>query len=100
MIWKTYIRQHPRFGPWYTRVERQPSWVIKFTAIAAVLVIVVPLVLLTFAALLVAAVVFTFLALVMRGLAVLGSIFNFSNPDDAPTYRGDGRENVRVIQRP
>ncbi len=98
MIWKAYIRQHPRFGPWYAQVERQPSWVVKLALVAAVLVIVVPLALLTLAALLVAAAVFTVLALVARGLAVVGSLFDFSEPSH-PTPRGDGRENVRVIQR-
>lgn len=98
MMFKAYVRQHPRFGPWYAQVERQPNWVIKLAVIAAVLVFVVPLVLLTLAALVVAAAVFMVLALVMRGLAVARSLFDFRGPD-APTYRGDGRENVRVIER-
>ena len=99
MIFTTYIRQHPRFGPWYSRVQRQPNWVVKLAVLTAVLVFVLPLVLLTLAALVAAAAVFTVLALVTRGLAVVGSLFDFREPD-APPYRGDGRENVRVIERP
>ena len=94
MVWKAYIRQHPRFGGWYTRVERQPSWAVKSAVIAGVLVVVVPLVLLTLAAIAVAAAVFVVSSLIAWVLGLFG------HPLREPTVRDDGRDNVRVIDAP
>ena len=94
-MWKTYVREHPQFGRWYVGVERQPSWVVKAAAIAGVLVIVVPVVLLTLAALVVAGLVFLVGSLLARILRLFG------NPMREPVRypADDGRENVRVIDR-
>ena len=96
--YEAYARQHPRFGTWYTSVRRQPNWAIKAALAAATLVVVVPIVILTLAAVLTGMVVFSFLALVAGGLRSIRSLFDFSEPS-APAPRDDGRRNVRVIQR-
>jgi EamA domain-containing membrane protein RarD len=96
--YEAYLRQHPRFGTWYTSARRQPSWAVKAALAAAGIVVVVPVVLLTLAAAITGLVVFGFLALVAGGMRSLGSLFDFSEPQ-APTPRDDGRRNVRVVQR-
>ena len=94
MPWRAYVREHPTFGTYYARVERQPGWVVRLTLLAAVLVIVVPLMILTLAAVLTAGVVFVLASLVAR----VASLFTRGPRDVGPT--DDGRENVRVIERP
>ena len=92
-MWRAYIREHPRFGSWYTRVEREPSWTIRAAVTAAVLVVVVPLVLLILAALMVGGIVFLFASVLARLKAI------WSRSDHKSALRRDGRENVRVVQR-
>lgn len=69
-------------------VSRQPSWVLRAVAITFLLVFAVPIVLLAVIAAAAAAVVFLLLA---------GAYMLFEKL--RKTVRGDGRSNVRVIQR-
>ena len=90
--WKVYVREHPQYGQWYRRVEGRPGWVWKAAVTAALLVVVIPLVLISLAALLVGALVFIV-------LGVIASILRLFQPTDR-TPAGppsDGRENVRII---
>ncbi len=102
-MWRVYIRQHPTFGPWYSRVERQPSWVVKAAITAAILVVVVPLALLTLSAILVGLFIFILLSvfLVMANLVAGVSRHggHFSDSPDRKQTHDDGRRNVRVIHR-
>jgi hypothetical protein len=96
-MFRMYIRQHETLGPWYQKVERQPSWVTKAAILAAVLVIGIPLVLIALAAILVGLAVFTVLGLVASGVATIRNLF--TSPG-VPREPGDaGRQNVRVLRR-
>lgn len=87
-------RRHPRAGVWVSRVGQQPGWVTK-TAIAVTLfVVVVPIVLLTLAAVAVGVVCFLILGLIARTAAFFSGLFN-----GAHRKRDDGRRNVQVIDR-
>jgi cobalamin synthase len=96
-----FFSEHPRFGPTYTKVSRQPGWVMKLALAAAVLVVVVPIVMLVLAAVVVAAMVF------MAG-SVAATVLRWFSGDGAGsrgvatarTRATDGRENVRVVRGP
>lgn len=92
--WKVYVREHPQYGTWYRRVEGRPGWVWKWAVGAALLVIVVPLILITLAAVAVGALVF----LVLGAVASVLRLFS-SSPRHIlrPPSGNDGRENVRII---
>ncbi|MEM1209471.1 MAG: hypothetical protein AAF586_11625 [Planctomycetota bacterium] len=92
-----FIRDHPRFGPTFQRVRRQPGWVARLALTAALLVVVVPILILVAAALLVAAAVFVVGSLIARVLALF-SIGGGSRPVAPRPAGDDGRENVRVIR--
>ncbi len=94
MTWKAYIREHPQVGQWYVRAEQQPNWVVRAAILAAVLVVVVPIVVLTLAAVLAAGAVF------LVGSLIASLLRLFTGGRRAPVAPRDGRENVRVIQRP
>ncbi len=88
-------RRHPRAGQWYAQINQQPGWVTKTALTLALLVVVVPIVILTLAAVCVG-----ILALLILGTIARIARF-FSNPFNAGTKpRNDGRQNVRVIERP
>ncbi|MCC7145838.1 MAG: hypothetical protein IT443_05285 [Phycisphaeraceae bacterium] len=91
-MWRTYIRSNRWTSPWASQVERHPGWVAKTALVAALLVIVLPLALLFFTAVLVGVVVFAVLSLTVRLKAWLGGVFRAGS-------LGDGRRNVRVIAR-
>jgi hypothetical protein len=89
-------RRHPGAGIWYTRVSSQPGWVIKTAMGVALLVVVVPVVLLTLAAVFVGVTCLLALSLVaaiVRGVSGLFQPATLKSQDD-------GRRNVRVIHRP
>ncbi len=69
-------------------VSRQPSWVLRAALITFLLVFAVPIVLLVLVAGIAAAAVFLVVAGFYRVFERLRSV-----------VRGDGRKNVRVIQR-
>lgn len=100
--WKVYVRQHPRYGVWYQRVERQPSWVVKTAVALAVLIVVVPLVLLFLAAVAVGLIAFLVLgvaAAIWGGVARLLGGGGGGPLKPRPGWRhDDGRRNVRVIR--
>lgn len=100
MIWRVYIRQHPKLGPLYTRIERQPSWVARTAFIAAVLVVVIPLLMLFTAALFVGIVLFILFGLIAGVIGVVARLVSFLTPaQGGPLESSDGRENVRVLHR-
>jgi len=95
-MFRMYIREHETLGPWYQKLERQPSWVTKAAILAAVLMVGLPLALIAITALIVGLAVFTVLSLVSAGVATLRELFSGGGrrpPAD------DGRRNVRVIRR-
>jgi len=88
--WKQRVRDDPRFGGYYRVVADRPSWVTRAALMAVVLVVVVPLVLLTLAAVLVGVVVFTVLRL------LTGAVPRTTR--QPPQASEPGRENVRIIR--
>jgi len=88
-------RRHPGAGTWYTRVSRQPSWVTKTALVVALLVVVVPIIALTIAAVLIG------LACLLI-LSIVASIWRFiTSPFAGPRVpKDDGRRNVTIVDRP
>ncbi len=103
MIFRQFIfesmKRDPRFGTVYSRVAGRPTWTWKYAAMAAGIVVVVPIVLLILAGLFTFVVVFTVLNLANR----LGLFFRSLGPKpkattvDWPRDPGGGRKNVRVV---
>lgn len=81
---------------WYQRMQSRPGWVWKAAALTAVVVFVVPILMLVLAAFLAAAVVFTILSLIARGVGFVRGLFT---GERSPVPRDDGRRNVRVRVR-
>ncbi len=81
---------------WYTRVSQQPSWVTKTALTAALIVVVVPIIALTLAALVIG----------MACLLILSAVASAWRSLTRPFAAGprppkdDGRRNVTVIDRP
>jgi len=87
-------RRSPGMGVWYTRISRQPGWVTRTAVFIAVLIVVVPVVLLTLAAVLVGLACLVVLGLVARiGRSISGLL------GGGWKTRDDGRRNVSVIDR-
>ncbi|MCC6681152.1 MAG: hypothetical protein IT445_09670 [Phycisphaeraceae bacterium] len=82
---------NPVYNRWQRGIGGRPAWVTRAALTAGVLVIVVPLVLLTLAAVLVGALVFATLSAVAW---LLGQFSGVGPRAD------DGRRNVRIIERP
>lgn len=79
---------------WISRVSQQPGWITKTAIAVALLVVVVPIVLLTLAAVFVGAICFLILGLAARAAAFISGLFNGSH-----RKRDDGRRNVQIIDR-
>jgi len=92
-------RRHPGAGLWYTRVRSQPGWVVKTAIGVALLVVVVPIVLLTLAAVFVGLVCMLALSLVAAVVRGVSELFKPGTPGSLKS-QDDGRRNVRVIDRP
>ncbi len=94
-MWRVRFDKGTGPGQWFNCAAGQPNWVIKWALIAAVVVIVVPLMLLAMAGLAVGLVVFVALALIVRIAVIIrtaiGGLW--------PARSSDGRHNVRVIDR-
>ena len=88
-------RRNPLAGAWVSRVSQQPGWVTKTAFAVTLFVVVVPIVLLTLAALAVGAVCLLVLGLIARAAAFFSGLLSGTRPK-----RDDGRRNVRVIERP
>ncbi len=88
------LREDPRFGGWYSRAARQPSWAWKIAGTVALLVFVVPILLLTLAAALAFGLVFGVLMLVHK----VASLFGGSSDSAVEVKEDEGRRNVRVIR--
>ena len=93
-MWRVFLQSHPRFGQGYEWYARSPRWVRRSALGAAVLVVVVPLVLLTLAALLVG-----FVVAVLLGTIALAGWFIRRMANNLFGLAHGGRRNVRVIQR-
>jgi len=94
-MWRVYVREHRQFGPWVQRIDRQPGWITKAAIIAALLAFVLPLALLTLAAVMVGVVIFLTFALIATGLA---AVARFWAGLTGRLGADDGRRNVRVIE--
>ena len=94
-MWRVRSGSNPWPGRWVGYAVSQPSWVTRLALIAMVLVVVVPLAMLALAGLAVGLVVFVTLGLVARVVMMVRSALGRLRP----TGRGDGRNNVRVIDR-
>lgn len=94
-MWRVRFEKGAGPGQWFNRAAGQPNWVTKWALIAAVVVIVVPLMVLAMAGLAVGLVVFVTLALIVRIAVIVrtavGGLW--------PARGSDGRRNVRVIDR-
>lgn len=88
------MRDHPAFRLWQQRIQSRPGWVWRATAITAIVVFFVPIVLLVLTAVLAAAVVFTVTSLVARGVGFVRRMF--TGRGGASVTCDDGRRNVRV----
>ena len=95
--WRVYVRDHPQYGRWYQRVEGRPGWVWKSAITAAVLIIIIPLVLLSLAAILVGVLVFLVLGLIASILRLFQPGNRSGQPPMSPRSADDGRENVRIM---
>ncbi len=87
-------RRHPGAGVWYTRVSRQPGWVTKTALVMALLVVVVPIVLLTLAAVAIGLICLLVLGLVASAGRFISGLF-----DGSLKRQDDGRRNVQVVDR-
>lgn len=88
-------RRHPGTGVWVTRISRQPGWVTKTALLAAMLVVVVPIVLLTLAAVVIGLTCLGVLGLIASAGRFVSRLLGWSHP-----RQDDGRRNVQVIDRP
>ena len=88
-------RRHPGAGMWYTRVSRQPGWVTKTAMMAALLVVVVPIIALTIAAVIIGLACLLILSLVANIWRWVTSPFA-AGPKPS---KDDGRRNVTIIDR-
>lgn len=98
-MWRVYIHQHPTLGPWYASVNRRPGWVTRTAVLAAVLVVVVPLLLLALAAVFVGLFVFVTLGLVGQVVAVVSDGWARATSGTQALWGRQGRRNVRVVRR-
>jgi len=94
-MWRIRLDENADPGRWIRYTAGQPGWVIKWTLIAALVVIVVPLAVLALAGVVVGFVVFVLLALFVRLVAIVRAVID----GVLPSRRRDGRRNVRVIDR-
>lgn len=97
MNWRIYIQENQWAGPWYRRVQQQPGWVTRLAIGAATLVIVVPVVILTVAAVVVGLAVFFTFGIIASLVRIVAGLFSRNPANRYPTSKHDGRENVRVI---
>lgn len=88
-------RRHPGAGVWVTRISRQPGWVTKTALLAAMLVVVVPIVLLTLAAVVIGLTCLGVLGLIASAGRFVAGLFGGAHP-----RKDDGRRNVQIIDRP
>ena len=96
IMWRVYVRNHPKLGPLFVRVEQKPGWVWKIAMLAAVITVVVPLMLLAMAALLVGLVVFITLGILA---SIISSVTGLCGAGrSVPTNDPDERVNVRVMR--
>lgn len=102
MRWSSRFESHPQFGQAVRFATGRPPWVLKATGLVAVFVFLVPLLalaLLMLAALLItglAWVVFSAIARVIDAATGQGSSID---PSMHAPPGGDGRENVRIVDR-
>ena len=99
IMWRVYIQRHPTISRWYARMERRPSWVAQAAFLAAVLVVVVPILLLFGAAVAIGLVVFLTLALFVWIVEAVRDIWHRLTSGATGRWSSDGRRNVRVIRR-
>ncbi|MFA9479858.1 hypothetical protein ACERK3_16365 [Phycisphaerales bacterium AB-hyl4] len=101
-----HLEQDPRLNLWYRRVSGRPGWVWTAALGAAVLVVLLPLVLLTLAAVIVATAVFATLSLVVAGMRFVNRLLGGGGRPGDDAHQGPAadlnasRRNVRVIERP
>lgn len=103
MAWYHQMQSDPRYGQYVRLATGRPPWVLKATAVVAVVTFAIPLValaLLLLAALAVTGVAWVIFSFIGRVLdAVTGKTVS-SAEDLAPHPPADeGRENVRVVER-
>ena len=83
-----------QYRNWSNRINQQPSWVARIAMLVVALVILIPILILIFAAMLAGIIVFAILS-ILNGIA---NLFGLGNKREAgPRQANDGRENVRVI---
>lgn len=102
MQWSTRFQSYAPFGQAVRLATGRPSWVLRATGLVAAIVFLVPL--LALAVLMIAAAIVTALSwMIFNTIASVIDAFAGGRHPDAPgpqTPSDDGRENVRVVQRP
>lgn len=102
MRWNAAFQSHPRYEQAIRFTTGRPSWVLRATGWVAVVVFAVPLI--AAALMLLAAGVLTACAWV--GFSAIARLIESltgagaSKGSGHPSSRDEGRENVRVVQRP
>ncbi len=96
MAWRVHINRYPTLERWYTRVDRRPGWVVQLALLAAVFVVVVPLLMLVAAAVFVGLLVFVALSAIVRIMAVVSDGWRRIT---GHRNASGGRQNVRVVRR-
>lgn len=102
MNWTSRFQSHPQFAQAVRFTTGRPPWVLKATGLVALAVFAIPLIalaLLMIAALFITAVAWVVFSAIAR---VIDAVTGQGKPAGAPPAQptNDGRENVRVINRP
>jgi uncharacterized membrane protein YdcZ (DUF606 family) len=90
------LRQHPSMGAFGQRFGGRPSWTWQFAGLAAMLVIVIPIIALLLLAVVTFVVVYTISALIASITDGIKGLFGRGR--DSGSGGGGGRRNVRVIR--
>ena len=102
MSWSSRFQSHPQFAQAVRFTTGRPPWVLKATGFVAVIVFAIPLIvlaLLMIAALFITAVAWVVFSTIGR---IVDALTGQGRPTDAAQAQpaDDGRENVRVVNRP
>ncbi|MEM6505195.1 MAG: hypothetical protein AAF711_06985 [Planctomycetota bacterium] len=102
MKWSSRFQSHPQFSQAARLATGRPPWVLKATGAVAVVVFAIPLIAL--AVLMIAALFITGVAWVLFSFIarIIDTLTGQGRPDPPKNADplDDGRENVRVINRP
>lgn len=93
-MWRIHVTDNSNWTQRVVRISRMPGWVIWPAIVAAAIVVVVPLIAVTLAALVVGMAVFGVLMLLSMLIGFIAAVVDRLDR----IFRGDGRQNVRIIR--